>query len=97
MSIRKDDMAKVMKLDVLGAYDCALPQQWLDDLTDKIVADKVMYPSEHNRSEVYDVLISGLVWFYPKDRESGFSIFGYPFPLTPAAAEYLKDHMYFMA
>jgi len=89
MSINKDKMAKLMGLELFGSYDCALPQPWLDGLTDKIVEHHIAYDSPIKREDVYTTLLSGIIWFYPK--LPGY-LFGYPMPLTPEAAEYLDKY-----
>lgn len=72
----KNELCKVMKLDKLGTYDCALPQGWLDAM-----AEKESYGNPQKRDIAYDTILSGTVWFYgPQDP------IGYPFPLTPQAA-----------
>lgn len=78
--MNKRDVCKAMRLDELGSYDCALPQPWLDAAADKLS------PYAETRDMVYRTLLGGLVWFYPK--EPGY-LFGYPFPITVEAAEYI--------
>lgn len=55
-------------------YDFALPQIWLDNVTDEL--------SNRNIIDAYDFVHTSFVWAYHNG-----SHFGCPFPITPEALE----------
>ena len=64
----------------LKTYDNALPQQWLDS-----VVDTLMPIAAKESVNIYDLLVSSIVWSYDQAK-----IFGAPHPLTLKAWGYLK-------
>lgn len=80
----KDSAAKMLGLET---YDNALPQPWLDQaayfLQWKVNSEKARTEAEVDN--MYSVLMSTLVWYYPKG-----STFGMPYPLTVRGAMLLK-------
>ena len=69
----KGDIVKAMGLDSMGEYDYALPEEWVDNMAEKL------NPYGIERDSLLDC-----VWLYPRN-EDGIS-FGRPFPLTEKAA-----------
>lgn len=80
--MRKIDICNLMKLDDLGSYDTALPQDWLDASSLRIAQLTTI-----DKDKAYRTILAGTVWFYPK--LPGYAI-GYPFPLTTESAELLQ-------
>ena len=70
----KKELADYYRLE---AYDIALPQQWLNDMADKM--------AKYTGYECYDLLRVGSVWHYP-DGE----IFGEPFYLDDSLETLVK-------
>lgn len=73
----KDRAAKELGLKT---YDTALPQQWLDNATEKLSSLSV-----NDKGELYDILLSSIVWSYDNSK-----IFGQPAPLTFTAWAWLR-------
>lgn len=81
-TLTKDEIAKIMQLECYGAYDIALPQQWLDntsiDLAIKLKLEVF---------DIYETLRQGCIWFYPFKTIN----YQYPFPLTDKAIYLLSQ------
>ena len=70
----------------LKSYDAALPQDWLDDVVNRLMGvytDSYMRQAE--RAKTYDIIARGTVWCYDTAR-----MFGAPVALTDEANRLLS-------
>lgn len=103
--MNKDELAKIMKLDQIGAYDLALPTTWLDQVSEKadnIITDLCVLQCQMSMKDFDESLNDYQSLWNDKDPINtiingcvwfyprSHSIFGYPFPVTEKAAELLK-------
>lgn len=77
MNWTKNDIARAMAIE---AFDCALPQLWLEDMAHKAEAQLGT-----TFEKAYDELVSGVVWAY----EEPCRVMGMPVAVTYAALHIL--------
>lgn len=83
MNWTKNDIAQAMGIE---AFDCALPQLWLEDMAHQAEA-RLGVTSE----KAYDELVSGVVWAYEEPCQVG----GMPVAVTYAALHILVQMTWF--
>ena len=77
----KSEMAKHKGLKI---FDCALPQQWLNDIANTISEYSKCCGMNYNQA--YDTILCGVVWCYDG------SLLGYPFALTSKAQSTIEAY-----
>lgn len=78
--MNKQEAAEKLGLKV---FDCALPQQWVDESVVKLKLTASVRSGRIPANSVCDRLLGGTVWGYDD------SLFGEPVALTPEAEELL--------